>query len=135
MSVQEHGFCLWVFCCCCCCCFAHAGSRRQRERERDRDRDRETETEKERERERETETERQRQRQRESETRLTASVLNQKIPTHKRLKRNADFKGTLQNILCCPDKKEKRKENRGYLWWSLCTLYLRACQVRVTVGD
>ena len=21
-----------------------------------------------------------------------------------------------------------------YLWWSLCTLYLLACQVRVTVG-
>ena len=24
---------------------------------------------------------------------------------------------------------------RMYLWWSLCTLYLHACQVRVTVGD
>ena len=24
---------------------------------------------------------------------------------------------------------------RIYLWWSLCTLYLNACQVRVTVGD
>ena len=23
---------------------------------------------------------------------------------------------------------------RMYLWWSLCTLYLHACQVRVTVG-
>ena len=22
-----------------------------------------------------------------------------------------------------------------YLWWSLCTLYLHACQVRFTVGD
>ena len=22
-----------------------------------------------------------------------------------------------------------------YLWWSLCTLYLHACQVRVTLGD
>ena len=22
-----------------------------------------------------------------------------------------------------------------YLWWSVCTLYLQACQVRVTVGD
>ena len=22
-----------------------------------------------------------------------------------------------------------------YLWWSLCTLYLHACQVRVTIGD
>ena len=22
-----------------------------------------------------------------------------------------------------------------YLWWSLCTLHLHACQVRVTVGD
>ena len=22
-----------------------------------------------------------------------------------------------------------------YLWWSLCTLYLRACQVRVTAGE
>ena len=24
---------------------------------------------------------------------------------------------------------------RIYLWWSLCTLYLNACQVGVTVGD
>ena len=24
---------------------------------------------------------------------------------------------------------------RLYLWWSLCTLYLHACKVRVTVGD
>ena len=24
---------------------------------------------------------------------------------------------------------------RMYLWWSLCTLYLHACQVRVTVGE
>ena len=24
---------------------------------------------------------------------------------------------------------------RMYLWWSLCTLYLHACQVRVTLGD
>ena len=24
---------------------------------------------------------------------------------------------------------------RMYLWWSSCTLYLHACQVRVTVGD
>ena len=24
---------------------------------------------------------------------------------------------------------------RMYLWWSLCTLYLHACQVRVTVGN
>ena len=22
-----------------------------------------------------------------------------------------------------------------YLWWSLCTLYLHACQVQVTLGD
>ena len=22
-----------------------------------------------------------------------------------------------------------------YLWWSLCTLYLHACQMRVTIGD
>ena len=26
-------------------------------------------------------------------------------------------------------------KNRMYLWWSLCTLYLHACQVRVTVGS
>ena len=26
-------------------------------------------------------------------------------------------------------------KKRLYLWWSLCTLYLHACQVRVTVGD
>ena len=24
---------------------------------------------------------------------------------------------------------------RLYLWWSLCTLYLHACYVRVTIGD
>ena len=24
---------------------------------------------------------------------------------------------------------------RKYLWWNKCTLYLLACQVRVTVGD
>ena len=24
---------------------------------------------------------------------------------------------------------------RMYFWWSLCTLYLHACQVRVTIGD
>ena len=27
------------------------------------------------------------------------------------------------------------KIKRMYLWWSLCALYLLACQVRVTVGD
>ena len=26
-------------------------------------------------------------------------------------------------------------KHRLYFWWSLCTLYLLACQVRVTVGD
>ena len=26
------------------------------------------------------------------------------------------------------------REKKVYLWWSLCTLYLHACQVRVTVG-
>ena len=25
--------------------------------------------------------------------------------------------------------------SRMYIWWSLCTLYLHTCQVRVTVGD
>ena len=24
---------------------------------------------------------------------------------------------------------------RTYLWWSLCALYLHACQMRVSVGD
>ena len=28
-----------------------------------------------------------------------------------------------------------RGNMRMYLWWSLCTLCLHACQVRVTVGD
>ena len=28
-----------------------------------------------------------------------------------------------------------KKKKRMYLWWGLCTLYLHACQVRVTVGD
>ena len=32
-------------------------------------------------------------------------------------------------------KKKKRKQKRMYVWWSLCTLYLHACQVRVTIGD
>ena len=27
----------------------------------------------------------------------------------------------------------EKEEKRMYLWWSLCTLYLPACQVRVTV--
>jgi len=33
--------------------------------------------------------------------------------------------------------QQQRPESpeRMYLWWSLCTLYLNACQVRVTVGD
>ena len=31
------------------------------------------------------------------------------------------------------DKKEEEK--RMYLRWNSCTLYLHACQVRVTVGD
>ena len=28
-----------------------------------------------------------------------------------------------------------KNPQRMYLWWCLCTLYLHACQVRVTVGD
>ena len=31
--------------------------------------------------------------------------------------------------------KDLRHLQRMYLWWSLCTLYLHACQVRVTAGD
>ena len=27
------------------------------------------------------------------------------------------------------------EKDRMYLWWSLCTLYLFACQVKVTAGD
>ena len=27
----------------------------------------------------------------------------------------------------------EKEEKRMYLWWSLCTFYLLACQVRVTV--
>ena len=34
----------------------------------------------------------------------------------------------------CNSKQSKHKL-RMYLWWSLCTLYLLACQVRATVGD
>ena len=29
----------------------------------------------------------------------------------------------------------KQKTMKMYVWWSLCTLYLIACQVEVTVGD
>ena len=37
-------------------------------------------------------------------------------------------------------KRKRKKEiplylQRTYLWWTLCTLYLLACQVRVTVSD
>ena len=31
--------------------------------------------------------------------------------------------------------EEEEEKVRKYLWCSLCTLYLHACQVRVTVGD
>ena len=66
-----------------------------------------------------------RQRQREkvwSETRLTASVLNQKTQTHKRLKRNADFKKTIQHVLCCPSKMKKRGCTSGGVYVScICT--------------
>ena len=50
-----------------------------------------------------------------------------------------------------PQKKKKKKKKKSntktnphnnktpkqckQLWWSLCTSYLHACQVRVTVGD
>ena len=35
-----------------------------------------------------------------------------------------------------PKNFQNKPENwRMYLWWSLCTLYLHACQVRVTVHD
>ena len=27
------------------------------------------------------------------------------------------------------------ERDNAYLWWSLCTLYLHVCQVRVAVGD
>ena len=33
------------------------------------------------------------------------------------------------------DNLRKKKEKKKDLWWSLCILYLHACQVRVTVGD
>ena len=33
------------------------------------------------------------------------------------------------------EKKKKKGDLMLYLWWSLCTLYLQAGQVRVTVGD
>ena len=34
-----------------------------------------------------------------------------------------------------PGESYRRRLRYIYLWWSLCTLYLHACQVRVTVGD
>ena len=34
-----------------------------------------------------------------------------------------------------PDVFDSDPFLRMYLWWSLCALYLHACQVRVTVGD
>ena len=33
------------------------------------------------------------------------------------------------------EQRESAQKVTMYLWWSLCTLYLHACQVRVTVGD
>ena len=35
----------------------------------------------------------------------------------------------------CKNKNKQKQQQRMYLWWSLCTLYLHACQVRVTIGD
>ena len=35
----------------------------------------------------------------------------------------------------CWELHEDKMKMKMYLWWSLCTLYLHACQVRVTVGD
>ena len=44
--------------------------------------------------------------------------------------------GWLAGCLClCPLHLYTEVHLRMYLWWSLCTLYLHACQVRVTVGD
>ena len=39
------------------------------------------------------------------------------------------------NLSCACIKLHLYEYLRMYLWWSLCTLYLHACQVRVTVGD
>ena len=42
-------------------------------------------------------------------------------------------------FICMPGESYCRRHRslllRMYLWWSLCTLYLLACQVRVIVGD
>ena len=48
------------------------------------------------------------------------------------------FVGKLENIARCLLPTNERNcfwSLRMYLWWSLCTLYLHACQVRVTVGN
>ena len=45
------------------------------------------------------------------------------------------FSDVIQHIRRIKKKKKKKKKLRLYLWWNLCTLYLHACQVRVTVGD
>ena len=39
-----------------------------------------------------------------------------------------------QNDLIVTNLKQNEAQ-KIYLWWSLCTLYLHACQVRVTVGN
>ena len=37
--------------------------------------------------------------------------------------------------VCTSSVHRHRQRKRMYLRWSLCTLYLHACRVRVTVGD
>ena len=41
------------------------------------------------------------------------------------------FRLPAQRLTASPN----RLSLRMYLWWGLCTLYLHACHVRVTVGD
>ena len=47
-------------------------------------------------------------------------------------KRSSCRRNLTVNVYYC---EETGNKERMYLWWSLCTLCLLACQVRVTVGD
>ena len=48
-----------------------------------------------------------------------------------------DYCGLKQNLNTQKVQKnvDFNRTTRMYLGWNLCTLYLHACQVRVTVGD
>ena len=52
-------------------------------------------------------------------------------PSHKPDTSNMSARKILRTVLAT----FSTKTTRLYLWWNLCTLFLLACQVRVTLGD